>query len=314
MHPSRTNQLKQSAGRNKHINKKRKSFSNKHDSDNETITFKSDADNVLLNDIHSSDVDTDSDEIQNQIQIKKIKKLAQKQQQQQQNGGESTHIPTTNDKPVKPAIKLESHSLNPTESSSKPAIAKQSNNNTRTQVDQSVTNAAPTDDTVDIESMSGGSDSESDTGPTSTSTTAIHSTPIQPFNTGSTAANSVTREPSTISQAAQLVLNNSNQPGHLIIVLINSSLETIKTKKGYELISSDTHHKLLNKLDQQNTIEYRPDITHQCLLTLLDSPLNKSGKLSVYIQTYKNVLIQVNSKIRIPRTYKRFAGLMGMYR
>ena len=31
----------------------------------------------------------------------------------------------------------------------------------------------------------------------------------------------------------------------------------------------------------------------------------------MYIHTTKNQLIEVNSNIRIPRTYKRFAGLMG---
>ncbi|KJE91388.1 C2f protein, variant [Capsaspora owczarzaki ATCC 30864] len=54
----------------------------------------------------------------------------------------------------------------------------------------------------------------------------------------------------------------------------------------------------------------RPDIAHQCLLTLLDSPLNKSGHLQVFVHTEKNVLIEVNPHTRIPRTYKRFAGLM----
>jgi len=48
----------------------------------------------------------------------------------------------------------------------------------------------------------------------------------------------------------------------------------------------------------------------QCLLTLLDSPINKSGKLQIYIQTSKNVLIRVSPTVRIPRTFKRFAGLM----
>jgi rRNA pseudouridine-1189 N-methylase Emg1 (Nep1/Mra1 family) len=48
------------------------------------------------------------------------------------------------------------------------------------------------------------------------------------------------------------------------------------------------------------------------LLTLLDSPLNKAGLLQVYIHTEGNVLIEVNPRTRIPRTYKRFAGLMGM--
>ena len=48
----------------------------------------------------------------------------------------------------------------------------------------------------------------------------------------------------------------------------------------------------------------------QCLLTLLDSPINKAGKLQIYIQTSKNVLIRVSPTVRIPRTFKRFAGLM----
>ena len=52
-------------------------------------------------------------------------------------------------------------------------------------------------------------------------------------------------------------------------------------------------------------------LTEQCLLTLLDSPLNKAGLLQVYIQTAKGVLIEVNPSVRIPRTFKRFSGLMG---
>ena len=46
-------------------------------------------------------------------------------------------------------------------------------------------------------------------------------------------------------------------------------------------------------------------------MQLLDSPLNKAGLLQVYIHTAKHVLIEVNPQIRIPRTFKRFAGLMG---
>ena len=52
----------------------------------------------------------------------------------------------------------------------------------------------------------------------------------------------------------------------------------------------------------------------QCLLTLLDSPLNKAGLLQVYIHTAKGVLIEVNPHVRIPRTFKRFSGLMGASR
>lgn len=55
-------------------------------------------------------------------------------------------------------------------------------------------------------------------------------------------------------------------------------------------------------------------MARQALLSLLDSPLNKAGLLQVYIESRKKVLIEVNPHIRIPRTYKRFAGLMGAAR
>jgi rRNA pseudouridine-1189 N-methylase Emg1 (Nep1/Mra1 family) len=55
---------------------------------------------------------------------------------------------------------------------------------------------------------------------------------------------------------------------------------------------------------------HRPDIVHQCLLALLDSPLGKAGRLQVFIHTQRDILIEVNPQVRIPRTYKRFAGLM----
>ena len=38
--------------------------------------------------------------------------------------------------------------------------------------------------------------------------------------------------------------------------------------------------------------------------------MNKAGRLQIYIHTAKGVLIEVNPTVRIPRTFKRFAGLM----
>lgn len=46
------------------------------------------------------------------------------------------------------------------------------------------------------------------------------------------------------------------------------------------------------------------------LLSILDSPLAKAGKAQIYIHTSSNVLIYVSPQIRIPRTFKRFCGLM----
>eukprot|EP00501_MAST-03F_sp_TOSAG23-6_P001780 GSMAST32.ASY1.ANO1.1858.1 assembled CDS len=97
--------------------------------------------------------------------------------------------------------------------------------------------------------------------------------------------------------------------GKVIIILERSSLETVKTKRGYELLNCDDH-KVLHKKMKRDFKLSRPDITHQVLLTLLDSPLNKSGHLRVYIHTESNTLIEVSPHIRIPRTFKRFCGLM----
>eukprot|EP00484_Ammonia_sp_Unknown_P019800 CAMPEP_0197022958 /NCGR_PEP_ID=MMETSP1384-20130603/3757_1 /TAXON_ID=29189 /ORGANISM="Ammonia sp." /LENGTH=253 /DNA_ID=CAMNT_0042451091 /DNA_START=65 /DNA_END=823 /DNA_ORIENTATION=+ len=101
----------------------------------------------------------------------------------------------------------------------------------------------------------------------------------------------------------------------LFVVLEMASLETVKTRKGYELLNSEDHHGILHKAASKSNLKvdvsmYRPDIVHQALLALLDSPLNKAGKLKIFIHTQKNVLIEVNPKLRIPRTYNRFAGLM----
>lgn len=49
----------------------------------------------------------------------------------------------------------------------------------------------------------------------------------------------------------------------------------------------------------------------QALLAILDSPLNKAGKLkALYVHTAKNVLIQINPQVRLPRTFRRFCGLL----
>ncbi|XP_073409083.1 ribosomal RNA small subunit methyltransferase NEP1 [Dendrobates tinctorius] len=95
----------------------------------------------------------------------------------------------------------------------------------------------------------------------------------------------------------------------LIVLLEGASLETVRVGKTYELLNCDQHKNILVK-NGRDPGEVRPDITHQSLLMLLDSPLNRAGLLQVYIHTQKNVLIEVNPQTRIPRTFPRFCGLM----
>ncbi|ODQ68025.1 nucleolar essential protein 1 [Nadsonia fulvescens var. elongata DSM 6958] len=109
------------------------------------------------------------------------------------------------------------------------------------------------------------------------------------------------------------VTSRDKNTQRLIVVLSQACLETHKISSSggdkYALLNCDDHQSLLKKMNK-DIADARPDITHQCLLTLLDSPINKAGKLQVYIHTARNVLVEVNPCVRIPRTFKRFSGLM----
>ena len=50
--------------------------------------------------------------------------------------------------------------------------------------------------------------------------------------------------------------------------------------RTFELLNCDDHASVLKKQNKQPG-DCRPDIVHQCLLMLLDSPLNRAGLLQV---------------------------------
>jgi rRNA small subunit pseudouridine methyltransferase Nep1 len=99
--------------------------------------------------------------------------------------------------------------------------------------------------------------------------------------------------------------------GHKVIVILDlANLETVKTKKGeFQLMNCDDHVQIIKK-HNKDPAKYRPDIVHQEIMAVLDSPLNKAGKCRLLVHTEKNVLIEINPKTRVPRTFKRFSGLM----
>ena len=123
-----------------------------------------------------------------------------------------------------------------------------------------------------------------------------------------------------------------NDAKRLIVILEKSNLEIVKTHKdNFELLNCDQHMSQIRKYKKDPAF-CRPDITHQvwwlylsyisnlnyflfvkCLLMLFDSPLNRAGLLQVYIHTDRNVLIEINPQTRFPRTFVRFANLMGIF-
>ena len=68
----------------------------------------------------------------------------------------------------------------------------------------------------------------------------------------------------------------------LIIVLEDANLESCKTGKEFSLLNIDEHKGILAK-NGRDFSTARPDITHQCLLMLFDSPLNRAGLLQVLL-------------------------------
>jgi len=116
----------------------------------------------------------------------------------------------------------------------------------------------------------------------------------------------VTKQKRTVLKMPSTSIDSKKR---LIVVLDKASLQSVKTSKNYELLDCDKHKNLMAKQNiDPSTV--RPDICHQSLLMLMDSPLNKAGLLQVYIRTDRNLLIEVHPQTRIPRTYPRFAGLM----
>lgn len=99
------------------------------------------------------------------------------------------------------------------------------------------------------------------------------------------------------------------RPG-VIFVLERACLEVGKVGKAMQILNSDDHANYLRK-QNRNPADYRPDIIYQALLAIFDSPLTKAGRLqAVYVRTEKGVLFEIKPHVRLPRTFKRFCGLM----
>ncbi|XP_022653958.1 ribosomal RNA small subunit methyltransferase NEP1-like isoform X2 [Varroa jacobsoni] len=74
-----------------------------------------------------------------------------------------------------------------------------------------------------------------------------------------------------------------NQEQRLIVVLEGANLEVIKVGERFELLNCDDHLKQMKK-HGKDPAHARPDITHQCLLMLFDSPLNRAGLLQMSVR------------------------------
>jgi len=81
------------------------------------------------------------------------------------------------------------------------------------------------------------------------------------------------------------------------------------------LLDRAFHHSAMKQLPRSNRDLLpekmgRPDIVHNALLQVLETPLNWENHLKVVIHTQDGHLISINPKIRLPKNYTRFTGLI----
>ena len=110
------------------------------------------------------------------------------------------------------------------------------------------------------------------------------------------------------------------------MILLESSLETLpsniaRTKKAivlskrygippeFLLLDVSQFHDEMKRFGI-SVRRGRPDIVHQFLLASQYPPLNITGKLKVYVHTWKGDIIDVASEARIPKNYFQFVGLI----
>lgn len=77
----------------------------------------------------------------------------------------------------------------------------------------------------------------------------------------------------------------------------------------FVVLDRSYHHRAMKSLEQ-SAKRGRPDIAHFALLEALGSPLNKEGLLQVYVHTFNDYIITVNTETRLPRNYDRFVSLI----
>jgi rRNA small subunit pseudouridine methyltransferase Nep1 len=94
-----------------------------------------------------------------------------------------------------------------------------------------------------------------------------------------------------------------------IVILEHCPLEQIQTGKGGWELLSDKHKRTLAERNIDPS-EFRPDVVHQCLLHLLDCPLNRAGMLQIFLRTHKGVLLAVDPRLRVPRSPRLFSRMM----
>lgn len=96
----------------------------------------------------------------------------------------------------------------------------------------------------------------------------------------------------------------------ITFVLDKASLYKGIVGKTAKILNSEEHANFLRK-QKKNPDDFRPDILYRSLLAIFDSPLRKAGMVQgIFVKINNGPLVEVKPHVRMPRTPKRFNGLM----
>lgn len=110
-----------------------------------------------------------------------------------------------------------------------------------------------------------------------------------------------------LAESALEIIPNELRNNHLII---NYSKKVGKSVS--EVFLDKSYHYIAMKEKNIDCIwkRGRPDLVHICLLSILSTPLFLNNLVDVYLHTIDNKVIFIGEQVRIPKSYRRFEGLM----
>ncbi|KAK2985393.1 hypothetical protein RJ640_006851 [Escallonia rubra] len=86
--------------------------------------------------------------------------------------------------------------------------------------------------------------------------------------------------------------------------------QVLAAENKWRILSSEENADILRR-QKKNLDDYRPDILFEALRGIHDSPLYKAGMVgAIYVKIKDGALFEVKTHVRLPRTLKRFCGIM----
>lgn len=83
-------------------------------------------------------------------------------------------------------------------------------------------------------------------------------------------------------------------------------------KSADEVLLDKSYHYIAMRKEKIDSLwkRGRPDIVHICLMSILSTPLYLQSLVNVYVHTIDNKVILIGKQVRIPKSFRRFEGLM----